>query len=318
MQKHHPIVLSGSISIDRIMNFAGSYKNLIKPDKLHVLSLSVLIDQLQDSRGGTAANIAYNLALLGDHPYLLGSIGLNSLEYLMDLKKIGVEITHVNQSSLPTATFTVMTDQDDNQIGGFYPGAMNDHQKLNLAPWHGTNALVVISANNPTLMRNLIQEASHHQLTLIYDPGQQVSNCPESDLLKGLNVARILFVNDYELTMLATRTNQTETQLKSTIPLIVTTLGKDGCEISGKLIPNSFRIPSVPNIKAIDPTGAGDAFRAGFLYGYSRNWSPENCAKLGNVIASYTVEKHGTQTHTFSKIDLKKRYNATYKTKLII
>ena len=312
MIKPRPIIHSGSISIDRIMNFQGSYKDLIQPDKLHVLSLSILIDQLQDSRGGTAANIAYSLALMGDHPVLLGSIGKTSQVYLDDLAKLGVETSHVHLSDLPTATFTVLTDSDNNQVGGFYPGAMGDCASINLVPWYHQDVLVVISANDPALMLRLVGECQAHRLTYAYDPGQQVSNVPATDLLAGIQATEILFVNDYELSVLTNRTKLSESTLKSQVPIVVTTLGKDGCIIEGKNLPSPIRVGVVPGIKPVDPTGAGDAFRSGFLYGYCRGWDLTACAELGAVVSSYTVELSGTQTHTFTRLGLAERYQKAF------
>lgn len=316
MIKTRPLIISGSISLDRIMNFKGSYKDLIQPDKLHILSISVLLDQLTHSRGGVAANICYSLALLGNNPTLLGSIGTDALDYLADLQKTGVDTSHTYISNLPTATFTVMTDQDDNQIGGFYPGAMSDISSLNLGHWQGSNAIVVVSPGDPSLMRLLTDQARNFNLELIYDIGQQVSNCNKLDLLAGVNAARVLLVNDYELQVLSTRTELTQAEIKAQIPLVITTLGKDGCLIEGKNIKEPIIVPAVPNLQPIDPTGAGDAFRAGFLHGFTRGWSNLTCAQLGCVMASYTVELKGTQSHNPTIKDITNRYYSTYNTHL--
>lgn len=316
MIKTRPLIVSGSISLDRIMNFKGSYKDLIQTDKLHVLSISVLLDQLTHSRGGVAANICYSLALLGNNPTLLGSIGTDALDYLADLQKLGVDTSHTYISNLPTATFTVMTDQDDNQIGGFYPGAMSDANSLNLDPWQGSNAIVVISPGDPSLMSRLTDQARALQLELVYDIGQQVSNCNKPDLLAGVNAAKVLLVNDYELRVLSTRTDLTPANIKKQIPLVITTLGKDGCLIEGKSIEEPIKVSAVPNLLPIDPTGAGDTFRAGFLHGYARGWSNQACAQLGCVMASYTIELKGTQTHKPTIKDITDRYYSTYNTHL--
>lgn len=294
------------------MNFNGSYADLIKPDKIHVLSLSVLVDNLTHSRGGVATNIAYNLALLGDHPIVLGSVGKDALAYINDLKKIGVNTDHIHQSHLPTATFTVLTDKNNNQVGGFYPGAMSDTKDLSLKSWEGTHTLAVVSANDPVLMSRLVSESHKYGLELIYDPSQQVSNCTGADLKAGVMAASILMVNDYELSVLCAKTGLTETQIKEIVPLIVTTLGKDGSILSGKSIATPIQIPVISGLNPIDPTGAGDAYRGGFLYGYSRGWEPVICAELGTVMASYTIELVGTQTHSPSKDEIITRYKKAF------
>ena len=144
MENKPAIVLCGSIAIDRIMDFHGHYKDLIQPDKIHVLSLSVLVDRLTHSRGGTAANIAYTLSLLGENPTLLGAVGQDADLYVDALATQGINITHVYKSNLPTASFTVLTDEDNNQVGGFYPGAMSDPHITSLKSWYHTNSLIVI------------------------------------------------------------------------------------------------------------------------------------------------------------------------------
>ena len=316
----HPydhLILTGSISIDRIMNFGGSYKDLIQADKLHVLSISVLIDQLTNSRGGTAANIAYSLALLGQHPILLGSIGSDAIAYLDDLNKLGIDTSYTHVSSLPTPTFTVMTDSQDNQIGGFYPGAMSDISQLTLEPWYNTNSLIVISANDPLGMDQLVSECQDHHLDYVYDVGQQVTNLTVDQLKAGLAQAKILFVNDYELGTIIGRTGYTQLELEQMIPLIITTLGAKGTNISGSSLSTPLIIPAVTGIKVIDPTGAGDSYRAGFLYAYLQGSSLQDCAELGSTVATYTIEKHGTQTHTFTLDEVIKTHYSAYERKIL-
>lgn len=311
--KYSHLILTGSISIDRIMNFKDSYKNIIQPDKLHVLSLSVFIDKLTNSRGGVAANIAYNLALIGEKPILLASIGNDASDYLADMKKLGINCDYVHQSMLPTATFTVLTDKDDNQVGGFYPGAMSDSSSLNLKPWYKHNPLVVISAGDPTSMENLINECKDHNLDYIFDVGQQVTNLSAKQLKAGVAGAKILTVNDYELATLCTRTGYSMDKLNRLVPIIITTLGSQGTKVSGHSV-SPQTIKAVSNIEIVDPTGAGDSYRAGFLYGYLRNWEISDCIKFGSVIATYTISMHGTQTHTFNLAELNEKHYSAYGT----
>ncbi len=299
------------------MNFAGKYQDLIQADKLHVLSLSVLIDKLTNSRGGTGANIAYNSALLGEHPILLGSIGKDSLSYLDDLTDLGINTSHVHKSDLPTATFTVMTDSQDNQIGGFYPGAMSDITHLTLEPWYGKKALVVISANDPVAMDQLVKECIKHNLDYIYDLGQQVTNISVKQMKLGLSKAKVLIGNDYELGTILGRTGYSETQLNSLVPVIVTTLGAEGTKITGSSVKDPLIVKAVQGLKPVDPTGAGDAYRAGFLYGYLRNFDLAVCAKIGSVTSIYTILLHGTQTHSFTLRDVQQKLFTHYGAKII-
>lgn len=310
------IILSGSISIDRIMNFSGHYKDMIQPDKLHVLSLSILVDKLTNSRGGTAANIAYNLALLGEKPILLGSVGDDAKSYIQDLQSMGIDTQYVHTSELPTPTFTVMTDLDNNQIGGFYPGAMSDISNLSLSHWYKTKSLVVISANDPLGMDQLVSECIKHNLDYAYDVGQQVTNISVAQLKLGISRAKILFVNDYEHGSILARTGYSERQLREQIPVIVTTLGEGGTKITGSSLKKPILVKSISKINVVDPTGAGDAYRSGFLYGYKRGYDLEVCAQLGSLTAIYAIETHGTQNHTFDFAEIEQKLYSNYGTKI--
>jgi adenosine kinase len=305
------LIICGSIALDRIMNFSGKYRDLIKPDKLHVLSLSVLLDKLEESPGGIGANIAHNLALLGDQPILLGSVGPDASGYVKRLAAAGIDTSFVHVSQLPTASFNVMTDTDDSQVGGFYPGAMADSASLTLKPWAGQDVLVCVSAHDPAAMRAQVAECQKYSLRLVYDPGQQVSNSPAPDLKAGLDAAEILIVNDYELSVLCEKTSTTPEAVKTKIPIVVTTLGRDGSVIEGSKVPSPVKIAAAKPASITDPTGAGDAYRAGFLYGYLRQWQLRDCGQLGSGVASFVIEHHGTQTR-FSKDDITKRYQQTF------
>lgn len=317
-KRYDNLILTGSISIDRIMNFAGHYKDLIQPDKLHVLSLSILVDKLTNSRGGVAANIAYNLALIGESPILLGSIGSDAKDYLDSLTSLGINTAQTHVSDLPTATYTVLTDSDDNQVGGFYPGAMSDIASLSLKPWYKTSSLVIISANDPIGMDQLVKECIANKLDYAYDLGQQVTNITVEQMKLGVQHASILFVNDYELGTVIGRTGYSEDELSKMIPLIVTTLGSKGTRISGSSIKKPIAIEAVKDVIVVDPTGAGDSYRAGFLYGYLRNWELNTCAELGSAIATYTISLHGTQTHTFTLAGITEKHYSAYGTHLPI
>lgn len=305
------LIISGSIALDRIMNFHGRYKDLIHPEKLHVLSLSVLLDKLEDTPGGVGANIAYNAAQLGDRPVLLGSAGNDARSYIEKLAAAGVDTTYVHFSPLPTASFNVMTDQDDNQVGGFFPGAMADTASLKLQQWLDKEVFVVVSAHDPTAMRAQVAECQQYGLRLLYDPGQQVSNVSGDDLAQGVAAAEVLVLNDYELGALVTKTDTTIEALKTTVPIIITTLGKDGSVIEGKDVPTPIRVAAALPAAIVDPTGAGDAYRAGFLFGYLRQWELATCGQLGSVVASFIVEHHGTQV-PFSRQDIINRYKNTF------
>jgi adenosine kinase len=310
------IILAGSIAIDRIMNFDGKFEEAIKPDKLHVLSLSVLLSNIVDTPGGVAANIAYNLAMLGEMPLLVGAVGSNGKEYMDDLQVTGVDTSKVHFSDLPTATFTVLTDSNDCQVGGFYPGAMADESQPSLSSLvENKNQLVVISAHDPELMARQVEECRENGYRLFYDISQQVSNVTGDQIKAGLEVAELLIVNDYEMQVIQDKTEFSFEKIKKMVPLIIITLGGDGAAIYDQRSKNitESKVRAIPDVKVIDPTGAGDAFRAGFLYGYVRDWDVETCVKWGSVTASFAIEKRGTQAHTFDNQEIEKLVEKYYK-----
>lgn len=308
----HPIVISGSIAIDRIMNFQGRYADHIRPEKIDSLSISIFIQNLTDAHGGVGANIAYSLALLGETPILLGAVGKDGLLYMEELAHQGVDITHVFESKLPTATFTVLTDSDQNQVGGFYPGAMFDSSTLTLEHWKDAAPIVVVSPHDPKAMKRQVAECKKWSLRLCYDIGQQVSNIPAEDLLAGMQTAEILILNDYELTAFSKKVDVSIADIKKTVPIVITTLGKDGSIIEGTHMPEPIRVGTAKVKQVADPTGAGDAYRSGLLYGLARDWPLKACAQLGSICGAYAVESLGTQAHTWTPADITARYEQTF------
>lgn len=307
-----PIVISGSVAIDRIMSFRGRYRDHLNADKLDSVSVSIFLDSLQDTHGGVGANIAYSLALLGDEPILLSSAGPDATAYLEELAHHGINITHVHESKLPTASFCVITDSDQNQVGGFYPGAMFDSDSLSFAPWKNADPLAVVAPLDPKTMRRLTDECAQWKLRLFYDPGQQVTNLPAEHLAAGVKAAEILIVNEYELSVLAKKIGWTIKQIKQTVPIIITTLGKKGSVIEGSRVIKPITVGVCKPRQVADPTGAGDAFRSGFLYGFVRGWHLKACAQMGATAAAYAIETVGTQTHRFTLEQVKVRYKEAF------
>ncbi|MGA3150671.1 MAG: carbohydrate kinase family protein [Candidatus Saccharimonadales bacterium] len=313
MQNLPLVVISGSIAIDRIMNFGGHFTDLIKFEKIHSLSISIFLDNLADSRGGIGANIAYTMALLGNQPVLLGSVGREADEYMQDLDKLGINTKHVHKSQLPTASFNVFTDGGNRQIGGFYPGAMFDSAKLSFAPWKNKDAFMVIAPHDPKAMNHQVAQCKEFGLRLFYDVSQQVTNISGEDIRAGVSVAEVLIVNDYELSVICQKTGRTETEVKSLVPIVITTLGSQGSVVEGKNVPKPIHIGIGKPKKIVDPTGAGDAYRAGFLHGYVRGWDLKISARLGAICAAYAIEQPGTQNHVFNLNEAASRYQREFK-----
>lgn len=318
MNKKSKIILCGSIAIDRIMNFSGQYKNLLNLTKKDVLSISVFLSNLKNNYGGVGANIAYTLALLGEKPILVGSVGKEATKYMDKLSSLGIDVSNVYKSDLETASFNVITDIANNQIGGFYPGAMFDSESQTLKKWNGKNMLVVVSPHDPKAMRRQIEECSKYKFQMFYDIGQQVLNTSKEDLIFGLSKAEILILNEFEMKALCRKTKNSQASLKTRIPLIITTLGEKGAIIDGKNISKKIKIDALKVDNVVDPTGAGDAFRGGFLYGFIREWDLKTCGQMGAVAASYAIGKHGTQEHLFTKDEYSKKYEDCFGEKLLL
>jgi adenosine kinase len=311
-----PILVSGSIAIDRIMNFSGRYRDYINLESLDSLSVSIFLDEMHDVFGGVATNIGYVLALLGERPYLVGSVGKDGLLYMERLAKMGVDITHVHESDLPTASFNVITDASQNQVGGFYPGAMFDSDSLTFAPWKDKNPLAVVSPHDPKAMKRQVQECKEWKLRLCYDIGQQISNLPGDEMREGVEAAEVLILNDYELTVLSQKTGLSIDEIKATVPVVVTTFGKEGSIVEGATVKKAIPIGVAKPKRVADPTGAGDAYRAGFLYGYARDWPLKACAQLGAVCGAYAVETTGVQSLDFTVDEVTARYEASFNEQL--
>ncbi len=294
------------------MSFTGAWRDHIRPDKLDTISISLFLNELHDTYGGVGANICYSLALLGNEPVLVAAAGPDAVVYLEKLAHDGVNISHMFESKLPTASFCVMTDGEQNQIGGFYPGAMSDARTLTFEPWKDTNPVIVVAPHFPDAMRRQVVECQRWGLRLCYDPGQQVANLPGEDLAAGVRAAEILILNEYELAMLSDKAKMDVATIKQTVPVVITTLGKKGSVIEGARIPESITVGIAKPKQVADPTGAGDAFRSGFLHGLVRGWDLKAAAQLGAVTAAYAIESAGTQNHRFTLETVKARYKAAF------
>ncbi len=324
------ILVSGSLAYDRIMNFPGYFRDHLLPEKLHQISVGFLIDTITQHFGGTAGNIAYNLSLLGEKTILLGSAGNDYAVYRAWQKKNGIDTSLVQViQNKQTATAYIMTDKADNQITGFHPGALAQSTPLSVlsADVLRKIKIAIVSPGNNDDMRALSILCRTNRIPYIYDPGQEISRLSKKDLIDGMTGAKALIVNDYELAMVQKKTGFTKKQLLDKVDILVTTLGEKGSIIAinpkfeirnPKQIQNpkskiqSYKIPAVKAKKVVDPTGAGDAYRAGFIHGLLQGWSMEKVGRFAALTAVYTVEKAGTQTHRFSRAVLQRKYREKF------
>jgi adenosine kinase len=295
------IVVTGSIAYDYLMTFPGRFAECILPDQLHCVSLSFLVDDMRRQRGGCGANIAFNLGLLGERPLLMGTAGQDFPEYRDWLEEHGVDtsLTRI-EPDLFTASYFVNTDLDGNQIASFYTGAMARARELSfhdLAP-HPVE-LAVISPNDPQAMVKYVSECRSLRIPYLYDPGQQIVRLEGAELQAGLEGCALLVVNAYEFELLQERTNLSADDIRSApARACVVTLGADGAHIweQGTL----HTIPPAPAEKVGDPTGVGDAFRAGLMRGLTLDLSWDIAGRMGALAATYTLEQPGPQDHDYT------------------
>jgi len=306
------VFVTGSIAYDYIMVFPGRFQDHILPDKMHVLSVSFLVDSLTRRRGGTGANIAYNLGLLGERPVLVGAVGDDFADYRSFLESIGVDCRAVKViSGEHTASCFINTDLQDNQITAFYPGAMSHARTISLKEAKvGPDDLVLIAPNDPGAMTRAVSECTELGVPYLYDPSMQLPRLSREDLEQGCRGARILAGNDYEFGMLAEKMGITEAELQRTVPITVMTRGEAGSVIT--VGDERYEIPAAKCSKVVDPTGAGDAFRSGFVLGYKRKLPWPVVGRLASLTGVYAVEQHGPQQHAYTLQEFAARYRENF------
>jgi len=284
------------------MHFPGKFTDSLLPDQLHRVSLSFLVDDLVVRRGGVAANIAFGMGLLGIRPILLDAVGADFDDYASWLTRHGVDCSHVHVfSEVQTARFVCTTDDDMNQIGSFYAGAMARAREIEIGPVADSVSsidLVMISAGDPAAMVRHAEECRQRGVTFAADPSQQLARMDGVDAAKLVDGAEFWFSNDYELGLLLSKTGWTEAELLARVGHRVTTLGSKGVEIVGA-DGSRLHVDVVPELAKIDPTGVGDAFRSGFVAGRYRGLSFERSAQLGSLMATLVLETIGTQEYIF-------------------
>lgn len=309
-----PTLLSGSIATDHLMHFPGLFAEQLLADQLHQVSLSFLVDDLVVRRGGVAANIAYGMGQLGQSPVLVGAVGADFADYRAWLERSGVDCRFVHYSQTRhTARFVCTTDDDMCQIASFYAGAMSEAREIELRPvveQAGTD-LIVISADDPSAMVRHSQECRDRGYAFAADPSQQLARMSGADALELIDGASMLFTNDYEKSLLESKTGLTEAEIAKRVEVRITTLGKRGVEIVGRDF-SRIHVPAARERAKVDPTGVGDAFRAGLLSG--RNWGLtwERSAQVGSLLATMVLETVGTQEYTVQAGEFTQRLVESY------
>ncbi|WP_019970028.1 carbohydrate kinase family protein [Mycobacterium sp. 141] len=309
------IAVTGSIATDHLMRFPGKFSEQLLADHLQKVSLSFLVDDLVVHRGGVAGNMAFAIGTLGGDVALVGAAGQDFGDYRAWLEAANVDCGSVLISeNAYTARFVCTTDEDMAQIASFYPGAMSEARNISLADLVsrvGTPELVIVGANDPTAMFLHTEECRKLGLAFAADPSQQLARLTGEEIRKLINGAAYLFTNDYEWDLLLQKTGWSEAQVMSQIGLRVTTLGAKGVDLvssDGTFV----HVDVVPEKHQADPTGIGDAFRAGFLTGRSAGLSLERSAQLASLVAVLVLEATGPQEWTWDRDDAVQRLSDAY------
>ena len=307
------VIVTGSLAFDQIMVFPGSFKDHIHPDKLHVISISFLVSEMRKQRGGCAGNIGYTLALLGHDTRLVAAAGSDFAAYREWLETRGIDLGGVQIfDDEITASCHITTDQDDNQITGFFVGAMARAGELSLRLKAGERpAIAIIAPDDPSAMLRHCQEAREMELPFLFDPSFQVTAMNGDDLSSAARGASIIAVNDYEHSVFEEKTGARGTEIFNLVDMVIVTLGGEGSKIlrSGEA---DILIPVAKVHTFVDPTGAGDSYRGGFVAGLQRGYGLDICGRMGSVAAAFVVEQNGTQSHAYSRQEFAERYAANF------
>ena len=312
VKKIKTVLISGSIAYDEIMDFPGEFADFFHPEKLHQINVSFVVNKLEKQLGGTATNIAYNLSRALNFLYnntfikIVSTLGKDGNVFLRFFKKNKIDVNNITKyNNLFTATGKVITDKKDNQIWGFYYGANEKVFDIDFKNIDKDRSLSILSATHKDPFLKTQSKFILNKLSYLYDPGMTLTWIANKDLLQGVMNAKYLIGNDYEIEMILKRIKKTVNQLTSYGLKVITTLGEEGVRFNGKN--NIVNVKGFKIKKVVDPTGAGDAWRGGFVAGLISNLELLDCLKLGNVLASFSIESYGTVNHNPKKSEIGKR-----------
>ena len=310
-----PALICGSFAYDNIMVFQDHFKNHILPDKIHILNVSFLVPELRREFGGCAGNIAYNLKQLGGDPLPMGAVGTDFAPYAAWMDSCGINRSHVTtvEDSLTAQAF-ITTDLDDNQITAFHPGAMN-HATVNAVSQASDISIGIIAPDGRDGMVTHATQFAEANVPFIFDPGQGMPMFDGADLLRFIEQARWITVNDYESELMQERTGRSIEKLAAGVDAMIVTRGGDGSVIHAG--DTAIEIPVAQAHKVVDPTGCGDAYRAGLLYGLMHNMGWETTGRIASLCGAMKIETAGTQNHRFSREEFAARYAESFAEPLV-
>jgi len=291
------------------MVFHDKFKNHILPDQVHILNVSFLVPEMRREFGGCAGNIAFNLKLLGEEPLPMGTVGKDFAPYAEWMDKFGISRQYVTEVEMYTAQAFITTDQDDNQITAFHPGAMSLSQENSVLKTKGVKVGIVA----PDGRDGMLQHAKHFaeaNIPFIFDPGQGLPMFDGDELLDFAEKATWIALNDYEAQLFAERTGKSPSEIAEMVDALIITRGAKGSHIYSK--GHRHEIPVAKASSLTDPTGCGDAFRAGLLYGILNELDWETTGRIASVMGAIKIESHGTQNHAFTLDEFKARYEENF------
>jgi len=303
-------LICGSIAFDSIMVFRGRFKDHILPEQVHILNVAFLVPQLRREYGGTAGNIAYSLKLLGGNPLPMATVGSDATAYLQRFEALGIDRTHLREvADSYTAQAFITTDLDDNQITAFHPGAMS-LSHLNEVPGDGSVRLGIVAPDGREGMVAHAAQFAEHGIPFIFDPGQGLPMFDAAELDTFLDQATYAVLNDYEAKLVVDKTGQAIETLAQKVGALIVTRGGQGSDIfvGGRVL----HIPVARTRRVVDPTGCGDAYRAGLLYGLANGMDWEATGRLAAVMGALKIEQSGAQNHAASREEIADRFGESF------
>jgi len=305
-----PTLICGSLAFDTIMVFPDRFKNYILPDQIHILNVCFVNPELRREFGGCAGNIAYNLKLLGGDPLPMGTVGKDFSDYRQRLVALGISDEHILEiPELYSAQCSITTDQDNNQITAFHPGAMGEAHRNSVANANGVS-LGIVAPDGKEAMIQHAHDFAAESIPFMFDPGQNLPLFSKDELMTFLDQATWCVMNDYESQLMMNTTGESINTLAQQVDALIVTRGGEGSVVYTD--GDEIEIPTVNVDQAIDPTGCGDAYRAGLLLGLEKGWDWQTSGRVGSLIGAIKVQQEGTQNHQFSIDEFAQQYEAHF------
>ena len=305
-----PTLICGSLAFDTIMVFPDRFKNYILPDQIHILNVCFVNPELRREFGGCAGNIAYNLKLLGGDPLPMGTVGKDFSDYRQRLVALGISDEHILEiPELYSAQCSITTDQDNNQITAFHPGAMGEAHRNSVATANGVS-LGIVAPDGKEAMIQHAHDFAAESIPFMFDPGQNLPLFSKDELMTFLDQATWCVMNDYESQLMMNTTGESINTLAQQVDALIVTRGGEGSVVYTN--GDEIEIPTVNVDQAIDPTGCGDAYRAGLLLGLEKGWDWQTSGRVGSLIGAIKVQQEGTQNHQFSMEEFSRQYSLNF------